>query len=74
MRGFLGLWAGQGGLLTTVLELGAAVRRGDILCRINGVFGDVLEEIAAPQDGLFVRATTMGTVSQGERVVTLGLL
>lgn len=74
MRGFLGLRAGQGGLLTTVPELGAAVRRGDTLCRISGVFGDVLEEIAAPQDGLFVRATTMGTVSQGERVATLGLL
>lgn len=74
MRGFLGLRAGQGGLLTTVPELGAAMRRGDLLCRINGVFGDLLEEITAPQDGLFVRATTMGTVSQGERVATLGLL
>ena len=74
MRGFLGLRAGQGGLLTTVQELGAAMHRGDILCRISGVFGDVLEEIAAPRDGLFVRATTMGTVSQGECVATLGLL
>ncbi|HYZ63975.1 MAG TPA: succinylglutamate desuccinylase/aspartoacylase family protein [Acetobacteraceae bacterium] len=74
MRGFLGLRAGRGGLLTTLPVLGDPVRRGDVLCRIFGVFGDVLETITAPEDGLFVRATTMGTVSQGERVATLGLL
>lgn len=74
MRGFLGLRTGQGGLLTTVAELGAVVPRGDILCRISRGFGDVLEEITAPLDVLFVRATPMATVSQGERVATLGLL
>ena len=74
MCGFMGLRAGRGGLLTTVPVLGSAVRRGDELCRIHGVFGDLLETITAPQDGLFVRATTMATVSQGERVATLGLL
>ncbi len=74
MRGLLGLRASFGGLLTTVPELGAALRQGDVLCRINSVFGDVLETVTAPQDGLFVRATTMATVSQGERVATLGLL
>ena len=73
MDTFLGLRAGVGGLLSTVPMLGASVRRGEVLCRISGVFGDVLEEIAASQDGLFVRATTMATVSQGERVATLGL-
>ena len=72
-RGFLGLRATQGGLLATVPALGEAVRAGEAPCRIHGVFGDLLEEIIAPQDGLFVRATTMATVSQGERVATLGL-
>ena len=72
MRGFLGLRASQGGLLTTIPALGSEVRRGDTLCRISGIFGDTLETVVAPQDGLFVRATTMATVSQGERVATLG--
>jgi uncharacterized protein len=74
MHGFLGLRAGRGGLLTTEAPLGAAVRQGDVLCRITGVFGEVLETVTAPRDGLFVRATTMGSVSQGERVATLGLV
>jgi predicted deacylase len=73
MHSFLGLRARHGGLLTTEMPLGAAVRRGDVLCRITGLFGDVLETVTAPQDGFFVRATTMGSVSQGERVATLGL-
>ncbi len=73
MRGFLGLRASRGGLLTTIAALGSQVRRGDLLCRITGVFGDTLETVVAPQDGLFVRATTMATVSQGERVATLGV-
>lgn len=74
MRLFLGLRAGRGGLLTTIPALGTSVRRNDVLCRIFDVFGDPIETITAPKDGLFVRATTMATVSQGERVATLGLL
>jgi uncharacterized protein len=73
MHGFLGLRAHHGGLLATVPPLGAAVRAGDVLCRITDIFGDVLETVTAPQDGLLVRTTTMSTVSQGERVATLGL-
>ena len=73
MSAFLGLRAKRGGLLTTEVPLGATVVRGDVLARITGVFGDVLETVLAPQDGFFVRATTLGTVSQGERVATLGL-
>jgi predicted deacylase len=74
MHGFLGLRAQRGGLLTTLPALGDAVRKGDVLCQIAGVFGDLLETIVAPVGGLFVRATTMATVSQGERVATLGLI
>jgi len=73
MHGFLGLRARHGGLLATLPPLGATVRAGDVLCRITSVFGDLLETIIAPQDGLLVRTTTMATVSQGERVATLGL-
>jgi predicted deacylase len=73
IRSFLGLRARRGGLLTTVPSLGSAVRAGDVLCRITGVFGDLVETITAPQEGFLVRTTTMATVSQGERVATLGL-
>jgi predicted deacylase len=74
MRDFLGIRASRGGLLITDVKLGQAVRKGDVLGRIINVFGDVVETVSAPEDGMFVRSTTLGSVSRGERVATLGLL
>jgi predicted deacylase len=74
MRDFLGIRATRGGLLITDVKLGQAVKRGDVLGRILNVYGDVVETIISPEDGLFVRSTTLGSVSRGERVATLGLV
>ena len=74
MHDFLGLRARRGGLLITEVKLGQAVKQGDLLCRVVDIFGDEVERIVAPVDGLFVRATTLSTVTTGERVATLGLL
>lgn len=74
MRDFLGIRANQGGLLVGVGSLGQEVKAGDVLCRILNVYGDEVQLVKAPQDGVFVRTTTLGSVSQGERVATLGLL
>jgi predicted deacylase len=73
MRAFVGIRAQRGGLLVTDAVLGSRVARGDRLCRIFNVFGDMVEEVTAPVDSLFVRSTTLGTVSRGERVATLGV-
>ena len=74
MREFLGLRATRGGLLLPQVNLGDLVRRGDRLASIVNIYGDEVESIVAPQDGVFVRATTLSTVSRGERAATLGLL
>jgi uncharacterized protein len=74
MRDFLGIRANKGGLLITDGVLGQAVKKGDVIGQIVNVFGDVVEKVIAPQDGLLVRTTTLGSVSRGERVATLGLL
>ena len=74
LRDFLGIRARRGGLLYTMATLGAAVKRGDLLGRIVDIFGDTVETVVAPEPGVFVRATTLSTVSTGERVATLGLL
>jgi uncharacterized protein len=74
MREFLGIRAKRGGLLHTLVPLGREVRRGESLARIVDIYGDVVETILAPEPGVFVRATTLSTVSTGERVATLGLL
>ena len=73
VKEFIGLRASRGGLLTTAVELGAPVRRGDVLARITSVYGEELETIRSPADGLFIRSTTLSTVAAGERVATLGI-
>jgi hypothetical protein len=73
VREFVGLRAARGGLLTTAVELGAPVRRGEVLARIESIYGDALETITAPVDGLFIRSTTLSTVAAGERVATVGV-
>jgi uncharacterized protein len=74
MREFLGVRAQRGGLLYTAATLGSVVKEGDLLARIVNIFGDTVETVIAPEAGVFVRATTLSTVSTGERVATLGLL
>jgi predicted deacylase len=74
MRDFLGIRANHGGLLITEVDLGQPVTRDQVLCRIYNVYGDEVEVVRAPEDALFVRSTTLGTVSRGERVATLGLI
>ena len=74
MKEFLGLRATRGGILHTEVPLGARVRTGDLLARTVSVYGDEVEVFRAPADGIFVRSTTLSTVTTGERVVTLGIL
>ena len=74
MREFLGLRAQRGGLLINRKNLGDLVKAGDTLCSIVDIYGDEVETIVAPENGIFVRTTTLSTVSRGERAATLGLL
>jgi uncharacterized protein len=73
MSRFVGVRAGRGGLLHTVVQLGARVRQGEVLAHVYSVYGDELETIRAPMDGTFVRMTTFPSVAAGERVITLGV-
>lgn len=74
MRDFLGIRANKGGLLVQIASLGDEVKKGQPLCRVVNIYGDEIQLVTAPENGVFVRTTTMGSVSQGERVATLGLL
>jgi predicted deacylase len=74
MREFLGIRAKRGGLLQNLATLGELVEKGQPLVRITDIYGDPVDTIVAPETSVFVRSTTLSTVSTGERVVTLGLL
>jgi predicted deacylase len=64
--------ATRGGLLHRRVELNDIVKKGEVVATITDLFGEVVEEIVAPQDGPIVRVATFPAVSAGERVVQLG--
>lgn len=74
MREFIGIRAKRGGLLQNLARLGDLVEKGQPLVRITDIYGDTVDTITAPERSVFVRSTTLSTVSTGERVVTLGRL
>jgi predicted deacylase len=74
MKEFVGVRARRGGILHTEVALGAHVRTGEILARTVNIHGEEVEKFAAPVDGVFIRSTTLATVTTGERVVTVGVL
>jgi predicted deacylase len=73
MREFIGLRAERGGLLYTEVDLGSEVKKGQLLARIVDVFGEEVQRVEAPVDGVFVRETTLSNVASGDRVATLGV-
>jgi predicted deacylase len=74
MKEFVGVRATRGGILHTEAQLGVRVKRGDILARTVSIHGDEVEKFSAPVDGVFIRSTTLSTVTTGERVITVGVL
>lgn len=64
--------ATRGGLLHRKVRLSERVKAGQIVATVTNLFGDLVEEIAAPQDGPVVRIATLPAVSAGDRVVQLG--
>lgn len=74
MSRFVNIRAKRGGLLHTVAELGQPVKKGELIGRTLSIYGDVMEEFTAPADAVFIRATTLSTVAEGERVAALGVV
>lgn len=72
MNRFINLRAKRGGLLHTTAELGKLLKPGDLIGQTISIFGDVMKEFRAPEEGVFIRATTLSTVAEGERVAALG--
>jgi hypothetical protein len=65
------VYGGRGGWWETAVATGAAVREGEPLGVIKDLFGDVVETVASPQDGVVLWQTTSPAV--GEKGLLLGL-
>ena len=56
----------RGGVGHFVRESGAAVRKGDLLARVSGLFGEDAAEMVSPVDGIIIGHATLPVVHQGD--------
>lgn len=73
IKGMTAVRTSRGGLLHTHHELGAQVKKGEILATVTDSHGRVVERAVAPHDGALMRTTTFATVAAGERVAQLAV-
>ncbi len=62
----------KGGLFRTKRQLRDLVKKGEVIATISDLFGDVVEEVRAPHDGIIVSQRTFGTIHAGEWTVFVG--
>ena len=65
-------FARKGGFYRTKKQLRDRVKKGEILATICDLFGDVVEEVNAPYDGIIVSQRTFPTVNAGDWTVFVG--
>lgn len=56
----------RGGVTHRVLKSGAAVRQGDLLAVVSGLFGEEPQELVSPIDGIIIGHATLPVVHQGD--------
>jgi hypothetical protein len=58
--------APRGGVAQMVRESGDPVRKGDVLARVGGLFGEDVQELVSPLDGIIIGHATLPVVHQGD--------
>lgn len=62
-----------GGVLEVYPGLAERVRKGEVLARVRDIFGDVLAEYRAPEDGIVIGRSIHPVNQTGSRIVHLGI-
>jgi predicted deacylase len=62
-----------GGVLEVFPQLAARVRKGELVGRVTDIFGELIEEYRAPEDGIVIGRSTHPVNQTGSRIVHLGI-
>lgn len=67
------IYTSHGGILEVYPELTDEVRKGDVIASLKNVFGDMIEEYLAPEDGIVIGKSVMPVGQTGSRILHLGI-
>jgi predicted deacylase len=68
------LYTDKGGMLDVFPRITEKVRKGDKIARIRNVFGDLIKEYFAPEDGIVIGKSTQPVGQTGARILHLGIM
>ncbi len=68
------IFTNRGGLLTVLPRVAERVKKGDVIAIQTNVFGDVINEYPAPEDGIVIGHSVNPVGQSGARILHLGLL
>lgn len=68
------IYTNRGGLLEVLPKVTDVVKKGEVIARIRNVFGDLLEEYYAPEDGVVIGKSVNPQGQSGARILHLGIL
>lgn len=68
------LYTDTGGILEVFPPVATHVRKGQIVARVTDVYGDVIREYEAPEDGIVVGKSVNPANQTGARILHLGII
>ncbi|RME40549.1 MAG: peptidase M14 [Deltaproteobacteria bacterium] len=67
------IYSDEGGLLTVPIEVTQKVQKGQVIARIQNIWGDVVREYEAPEEGVIIGKEINPVNQTGGRILHLGI-
>jgi len=68
------IYTDMGGLLAVHPKVTELVKKGDLIATVRNIFGDVVKEYFAPEDGIIIGKSVSPINQTGARILHLGIL
>ncbi|MCO6476371.1 MAG: succinylglutamate desuccinylase/aspartoacylase family protein [Phaeodactylibacter sp.] len=68
------LYTDTGGILTVHPQVAQMVKKGEVVATLRNIFGDLIREYAAPEDGIVIGKSVSPINQTGGRILHLGVL
>ena len=69
-----GIYTDTGGILTVFPKVTELVESGQVIASLRNIFGDLIKEYFAPEDGIVIGKSVSPINQTGGRILHLGIL